>query len=133
MQKYFIPIVVIMATGKLFAQDTSNEKPKLVSITGCADVYYRYNFSNPKEYPYNNFSSFTNSHNSFELNMASIKVEHSSTKVDMVADLGFGERAEEFSYNDAGSKVAIKQLYVSYAPSPKVKFTLGSWSTHIGY
>jgi Putative beta-barrel porin-2, OmpL-like. bbp2 len=97
------------------AQDSS--KADAFKISGSADVYYRYNFNNPKEYPYNNLTSFTNSHNSFELNMASIKVEHSSKKVDMVADLGFGERAEEFSYNDAGSKVAIKQLYISYSNS----------------
>ena len=29
--------------------------------------------------------------------------------------------------------VDLKQLYVSYAPSSKVKLTLGSWGTHIGY
>ena len=116
MKKYFIAIVIIMVNEKLFAQDSSG-KSQPVSITGSADIYYRYNFNNPKEYPYNNLTSFTNSHNSFELNMASIKVEHSSKKVDMVADLGFGERAQEFSYNDSGSKVTIKQLYVSYYPS----------------
>lgn len=106
-------------------------KPKPV-ISGSADVYYRYNFQNPKS-TFNNFTSFTNSHNSFELGMASIKVEHSIGKVGMVADLGFGRRADEFSYNDAGSRVAIKQLYISYSPSSKVKLTMGSWATHIGY
>ena len=125
-------VILLTACMQTFAQD-STDKPKLVSITGSADVYYRYNFNNPKESPYNNFTSFTNSQNSFELNMASVKFEHSSKKVDMVADLGFGERAEEFSYNDTGSKVAIKQLYMSYSPSPIIKLTLGSWATHIGY
>ncbi len=28
---------------------------------------------------------------------------------------------------------AIKQAYVSYAPSDKVKFTMGKWFTHVGY
>jgi hypothetical protein len=133
MKKHFIVIILMIMSGKLFAQDSIAEKPKAVVITGSADVYYRSNFGDPKEYPYNNLTSSTNSQNSFELNMASIKAEHSSKKVDMVADLGFGERAEEFSYNDAGSKVAIKQLYISYIPSSKIKFTIGSWATHIGY
>jgi hypothetical protein len=132
MKKVVFAVIVLMAGMKSFPQD-STEKSKLVSITGSADVYYRYNFNNPKAYPYNNFTSFTNSQNSFELNMASVRLEHSSKKVDMVADLGFGERAEEFSYNDAGSKVAIKQLYLSYSPSSVIKLTFGSWSTHIGY
>ncbi|HMJ47266.1 MAG TPA: outer membrane beta-barrel protein [Ferruginibacter sp.] len=107
-------------------------KPKTI-ISGSADVYYRYNFQDPKSTPYNNFTSFTNSHNSFELGMASLKAEHSFGKVGMVADLGFGQRADDFSYNDAGSSVAIKQLYLSYKPSSKIKLTIGSWATHIGY
>ncbi len=113
------------------AQDST--KSSNFKLSGSGDVYYRYNFHNPKTAPYNNLTSFTNSHNSFELGMASLKAEHSIGKVGMVADLGFGRRAEEFSYNEAGSKVAIKQLYLTYAPSSKVKFTMGSWGTHIGY
>src|SRR6476620_5358324 len=131
MKKFISFVASILVIGTAFSQKDSTEP--VFKLSGSADVYYRYNFNDPKEYPYNNLTSFTNSHNSFELNMASIKVEHSSKKVDMVADLGFGERAEEFSYNDAGSKVAIKQLYVSYSPSSAIKFTLGSWATHIGY
>jgi hypothetical protein len=45
----------------------------------------------------NNYTSFTNSQNSFELGMASIKADYSIGKVDGVIDLGFGRRAEEFS------------------------------------
>lgn len=101
-------------------------------ISGSADVYYRYNFHNPKS-SFNNFTSFSNSHNSFELGMVSLKVEHSMGKVGMVADLGFGRRADEFSYNDGNSRIIIKQLLISYAPSSKVKLSIGSCATHIGY
>src|SRR5207344_2943118 len=47
--------------------------------------------------------------------------------------LGFGKRAEEFSYNDNGTLASIKQAFVAYSPSAKVKFTMGKWFTHIGY
>jgi hypothetical protein len=106
-------------------------KPKPL-ITGSADIYYRYNFHNSKS-SFNNLTSFTNSQNSFELGMASLKAEHTIGKVGMVADIGFGKRADEFSYNDLKSGIAIKQLYISYAPSSKIKLTMGSWATHIGY
>ncbi|CAF0881305.1 unnamed protein product [Rotaria sordida] len=58
--------------------------------------------------------------------------------VSATADLGFGRRAAEFSYNDGGSPAtlslaSVKQLYVSYAASDKVKLTLGKWATHVGY
>jgi hypothetical protein len=103
------------------------------SITGSVDVYWRYNFSNPAGGAHNNFTSFTNSHNRFELGMASVKFEHKTAKFDIVADLGFGKRATEFAYNDQGVLAAIKQAYISYSPKGWVKLTAGTWATHVGY
>ena len=112
------------------ADNSPPEKVSPLTFTGSADVYYRYDFAKTRA---NNFTSFTNSHNSFELGMASVKLEYKVSKVSMVADLGFGKRATEFSYNDEGIAAAIKQLYVSYAPADWIKFTAGSWATHVGY
>ncbi|HET9825073.1 MAG TPA: outer membrane beta-barrel protein [Chitinophagaceae bacterium] len=114
------------------AQDSTSKGN--LSISGSVDAYYRFNFHNAKDSGYtNNYTSFTNSQNSFELGMASIKGDYSVGKVDAVLDLGFGRRAEEFSYNDSKTLAAVKQAYVSYAPSTKVKFTMGKWATHVGY
>src|SRR6478735_6109266 len=123
------------------AQDSSSKGT--LTINGSVDAYYRYNFHNAKDSGRtNNYTSFTNSQNSFELGMASIKADYAIGKVEGVFDLGFGRRAEEFSYNDGDldqnkngftSLTAIKQGYVSYAPSTKVKFTMGKWFTHVGY
>ena len=131
LRKILTSSIVMTICGIGYAQDSS--KVSSFKLSGSADVYYRYNFNNPKTPLYNNFTSFTNSQNSFELGMASLKAEHSIGKVSMVADLGFGRRADEFSYNDQNSRVAIKQLYLSYAPSANAKFTMGSWATHVGY
>jgi hypothetical protein len=109
---------------------TEEEKKPALSITGGADVYYRYDFGKTRM---NNLTSFTNSHNTFELGMATVKLEHKTEKVGVVIDLGFGKRAQEFSYNDQGILAAIKQLYVSYSPADWVKFSAGSWATHVGY
>lgn len=65
--------------------------------------------------------------------MASVRLDHSFGKVSATLDLGFGTRAEEFAYNDANTRLALKQLYIGYAPSSVFKFTLGTWSTHVGY
>jgi hypothetical protein len=132
MKKYLIAVAIVMVNEKLFAQDSTKKQP-LLNISGSADVYYRYNFNNPKEYPYNSPTSFTHSSNSFELGMASIRADHSFGKVAATIDLGFGTRAEEFAYNDANTRFAIKQLFVTYAPSSVIKFTLGTWGTHVGY
>lgn len=112
------------------AQAQDSTKKATTTISGSVDAYYRFDFNNQLS---NNKTSFTNSNNSFELGMATLKVDHSIGKVTATADLGFGRRAAEFSYNDAGSLASVKQLYITYAPSSKVKFTLGKFATHVGY
>ncbi|HSZ85798.1 MAG TPA: outer membrane beta-barrel protein [Puia sp.] len=117
------------------AADTTVKTPPPVTITGSVDVYYRFNFSSPPSTLTNNYTSFTNSQNSFELGMATLRADHSFGKVSATADLGFGRRAEEFSYNDPAHPTlfAVKQLFVSYQVSDKIKLTMGKWGTHIGY
>ncbi len=136
MKKITSVIWMLLAGSEIvFSQGTDSTKKAAPAtiITGSADAYYRYNFNNPKAYPYNSATSFTHSSNSFELGMASIRADHSFGKVSATIDLGFGTRAEEFAYNDANTRFAIKQLYLTYAPSSTIKFTLGSWGTHVGY
>ena len=106
------------------------KKAPVLAITGSVDGYYKYDFGKTTA---NSFTSFTQTHNAFSLGMASLKFEHKGEKVSAVADLGFGPRAESFSYTDNGITQAIKQLYVSYAPTDWLKFTLGTWGTHVGY
>jgi hypothetical protein len=118
------------------------------TFSGSLDLYYRYNFanaspnvnfggSNPFAYT-NNYTSFTNSQNSFELGMATIRADHSWAKGGVTVELGFGRRAQEFSYNDGGtngflSLANVVQAFVYYNVSNKVKITMGKWGTHIGY
>ena len=114
----------------LSAAAQTDSTAKAVTITGSADIYYKYEFAQSK---FNNRTSFTSSHNTFELGMATVKLEHKTDNFDVVADLGFGKRATEFSYNDNGIIAGIKQLYVSYSPASWIKLTAGSWATHVGY
>ncbi len=135
LQKYMLVGILCTAFTPLFSQDTTTtatEEPcaKGLTVTGSLDVYYRYDFAKTKA---NNLTSFTNSQNSFELGMASVKLEQNFEKVSMVADIGFGKRAQDFSYNDESTLAAIKQLYISYAATDWLKFTAGSWATHVGY
>ena len=139
LQKTFATIFLLAVFIKGFSQDLTSstkkpetpvaeitepaEKTPAFTFSGSADVYYRYAFDKTRA---NNFTSFTNSHNSFELGMASVKLEYKNSKVGMVADLGFGKRAQEFSYADNGIVQAIKQLYVTYAPADWIKFTAGT-------
>jgi hypothetical protein len=135
MKKIFVFTIILSVSQVVLSQEAdSAKKTNPLTITGSVDGYYRYNFNNAKDSGRtNNYTSFTNSQNSFELGMASVKVDYAIGKVEAVADLGFGRRADEFSYNDRGGLTAIKQAYISYSPSANVKFTMGKWGTHLGY
>ena len=141
LQKLFATTLALVCFIGSYCQDSAvaaaieEPTPKPV-ISGSLDVYYRYNFANAKNVNggiTNNFTSFTNTHNSFELGMASVRLDHTFGKVSVVADLGFGKRAEDFSYKDKKTMMAIKQAYLSYQVNDKLKLTAGSWATHVGY
>ena len=131
MKRIIITGMFIGTALTVMAQTDSTKKPT-TNLTYSVDIYYRYDLNDAPDKT-NNLTSFTNSKNSFELGMASIRADHSFGKVSATADLGFGRRAQENSYNDVNTLVAVKQLYISYAPSSAVKFSIGKWSTHIGY
>jgi len=136
MLKKTLSLSLLIATflGAFAQKDTAAHvvAPPPIAITGSVDGYYRYNFSGAT----NNYTSFTNSQNSFELGMASIRGDHSFGKSAVTVDLGFGRRAAEYSYNDTSSKnnlFALKQMYFTYQLCSKVKLTAGKWGTHVGY
>lgn len=121
---------VRLDTSAVVPPTETEKKEPVLTISGSVDAYYRNDLADVKT---NSYTSFTPLHNSFALGMASIKFEHKGNKVSAVADLGFGPRAKDFSYTDEGVTQAIKQAYVSYAPTDWLKFTLGTWGTHVGY
>lgn len=134
-KKLILTGTLAMTFIAVFAQDSTFS----VKLSGYIDAYYRYNFDDAKDgVGSNSYTSFTKSQNNFALGMASLKLDASALagKLTAVADLGFGPRAEEFSYYDFASKSSltyVKQLYASYAVSSKVKFTVGKFATHVGY
>ena len=133
----------VSAIFSLLISNAQSDSTKVLTISGNVDAYYRYNFAGHQTAT-NNYTSFTNSNKSFELGMASIRADllAVSGKVGGTVDLGFGRRAEEFSYNDGESNSGkngfvslsnIKQAFVTYAPSTALKFTMGKFATHVGY
>lgn len=131
LKKILVSTIILVGSTPLFAQNTAEKtEKKNFTISGYVDGYYRFDLAKTAS---NNRSSFTNSHNSFQLGMASLKFEGTSGKLGFVADLGIGKRANEFDYNDAGLARGIKQLYATYSPTDWLKVSAGTWATHIGY
>lgn len=114
------------------AQSDSSKSNYSISTSGYVDAYYRSSFSTQSGST-NNYTSFTNSQNKLALGMASFKIDQTLGKWGSTIDLGYGKRAEEFSYNDQGLLANIKQAFISYAISDKLKISAGKWATHVGY
>src|ERR1700712_3584818 len=94
LRKISFAAIAVLFFNAANAQDST----KSVTFSGSVDAYYRYNFAGKL----NNYTSFTNSQSSFELGMASLRADATalSGKAGATIDLGYGRRAEEFSYND---------------------------------
>lgn len=122
-------MVATLFTTNLFAQDTASKAESPLTISGQVDAYYR-TTSNKIN---GSKTSYTLQNGSVGLGMANIVVAKESGKVGFVADLMFGPRAEETNYAYEGSTSFIKQLYVTYAPTEKLKFTAGNFMTFVGY
>lgn len=123
-----------MCTTASFAQEESaeTEEPKVESKTtfsGNADIYSKYGYRN-------GYTSFTGSEGSLELGMASMRIDHTTGKLNAVLDLGFGQRVEEFTYATVASiptSKYIKEAYMSYEIKKDLTITAGTFGTHIGY
>lgn len=102
-------------------------------ISGSADVYVQTNFAGKHTNSVLN-EAFPNKANSFELGMINLMMSKEIKKVGFMADIGFGPRAEAANNTLYSNTIlAIKQLYMTYAPTDWVKFTLGNFSTYFGY
>ncbi len=120
------------AVETVAAEPAAIDSTSPFSLTGAVDAYYLYSF-NKTPFP----TSFTGKHNSFTLGMANLILKKEG-KVGFVADLAFGPRAEGangYLTEDGGitSLSLIKQLFVTFAPTDGLKFTLGNFSTFVGY
>lgn len=130
LKKNFFQIasLCLLAMYTANAQDAKEILPG-TTFAGSADFYYKYDFAEVD----NSYTSFTHSHDSYEIGMASIEASHKLGKASIFVDLGFGSRASEFTYNDAANTFMIKQMYITYDFTPSFKVTAGSFGTHIGY
>ena len=132
-----LTLVGVLFTNSIFAQDAAKtEAPKEVplSISGQVDAYYRYSSNGVA-----GKTSYSDAGKGFGFGMANLQLSKDAGKISFMADVMFGPRAEGTNYyytnatNNNSSLALIKQLYVSYKPTDKLKFTLGNFMTFVGY
>lgn len=132
MKKKLLLIAFLVNCGISFSQEaevTTEKTSPATVFAGSADAYYKYDFSQVPQ----GYTSFTNTEDSFELGMVSLEASHSWEKAAVFVDLGFGNRAQQFNYNDSPYTFMIKQLTFSYQITDDLQIIGGSFGTHIGY
>lgn len=132
LRKLYFSALAFCLPVVIFAQNAEpkTEKKSALVFTGSADGYFRSDFSGNTA---NNKTSFTNSNNKLASGIISAKADLTLGKLGITADLGAGKRASEFAYNDKGALSYVKQLYASLTLTDWLKFTAGTWATHVGY
>jgi Putative beta-barrel porin-2, OmpL-like. bbp2 len=126
-------LVCVLFSNTIFAQDTAALKEAPLSIAGHVDAYYRYGTNGVA-----GKTSYSDAGKGFGFGMANLQVSKDNGKIGFMADVMFGPRAEGTNYyyvedGKSSSLAFIKQLYVTYKPTDKARFTMGNFMTFVGY
>jgi hypothetical protein len=134
--KKIITLSMFLVVLGSFAQEAPVEAPKF-TLSGSIDAYYRANLNAPNDA--DNWtkpgSSFANLPG-FALGMANIVASYEGEKVGFVADLVFGPRGTDATFNSpmySSTGQIINQLYAYWNVSESVKLTMGNFNTFLGY
>jgi hypothetical protein len=123
-----LAIIATLSTTNLFGQTDSTKNAPL-TISGEVDAYFRATGNKVNGAR----TSYTSQQGGFGLGMANVVVAKDNGKIGFVADLMFGQRGDETNYSYTGTSAIVKQLYITYKPTEKVKFTAGNFMTFVGY
>jgi len=134
--KKIITLSMFMVALSLFAQEAPVEEAPKFTLSGSVDAYYRANFTAPNdENAIAPGSSFANLPG-FALGMANVVASYEGEKVGFVADLVFGPRGTDATFNSpmySSTGQIINQLYAYWNVSESVKLTMGNFNTFLGY
>jgi len=137
--KILLLVLTSLISVNAFTQEEKiEEKEKKFSFTGSIDAYYRANLNAPNDEdavaPGSSFANLPG----FALGMANLVASYEGEKVGFVADLVYGPRGEDATFNSpslrpGGSSNIVNQLYAYWNVSESVKLTIGNFNTFLGY
>lgn len=140
MKKLILPLTLILLFPAFYtlAQEETKKKSNPITISGSADIYYKYDLSGYKNDggTSNISTSFADQQNSLSVGMIDIALSHSVGKASFVGEVAFGPRnASSAGPGDGGGVLEphIQNLYASYALTDKFSVTAGYMGTFVGY
>lgn len=142
MKKIFT-LLTVLTSLSIIAQEETETTEKKFEFNGSVDVYYRANITGPNDNigtdadpaflaPGSSFANLPG----FALGMANVIASYKGEKVGFVADLVFGPRGTDATFNSpmySATGNIVNQLYAYWNVSDKVKLTMGNFNTFLGY
>jgi hypothetical protein len=125
---FISPLLIgaFIACPLLLAQEQDSSAG--LKVSGYADMYYRHAFNKAAS-----LTSNTLDHGSFSFGWISLGVSHAEGKAGINAEVVFGPRAQEYFGSPDNVFSHIRQAYIHYSPTEVMRFSLGTFTSHIGY
>lgn len=137
-----LPATTMATEPEKEATEEEDEKPSF-ELSGMVDAYYQAGLIKADDKSALGFpTSFTDQVDQFAIGQLSLLATKEMGKVSFTGQIGFGPRAvagNSDSNGDAllgvGDNLAstVQQLFVTYAPSDWLTFTMGNFGTFVGY
>ncbi|MEM9721769.1 MAG: outer membrane beta-barrel protein [Bacteroidota bacterium] len=126
--RYLLGILICFAVVHTQAQE---EEDNSLKISGSVDTYFKYDFNDQDGDGgiASNGTSFADQHNSVSLGMVNLILEKTFGKATFVGDVSVGPRSSA----SIGKEVGIQNLYISYAFTDDLTFSMGYMGTFVGY
>jgi len=104
-----------------------NTKDSTLQISGSADVYYKYDFSESgKNFsPYSTDYAMGTKENTIDFGLLNLKINKQINKASISADLAFGPRANDSKINNAISAFYIQNIIFSYQVKKELAISAG--------
>ncbi len=127
MRQYLILCFGIFLFSNLFGQekDTTNSK---LQLKGSVDIYWRNSFNGTPS-----VTSMVYDHNSFSLGWLSVGLSKEGKKAGFETNVAFGPRSFQFYGGGDNPLSFIRDFYVYWNITPKLKATAGITQPFLGY
>lgn len=137
-----LPATTMATEPEKEATEEEDEKPSF-ELSGMVDAYYQAGLIKADDKSALGFpTSFTDQVDQFAIGQLSLLATKEMGKVSFTGQIGFGPRAVAGNIDSNGDALlgvgdnlasTVQQLFVTYAPSDWLTFTMGNFGTFVGY
>ena len=125
MNKIIFSLILIFAFVGITNAQKHHKDSSTLKISGAADVYYKYDMAQSKNFIPATDNTLGIKQNSLDFGMVDLKIQKSVGKASIYTDLAFGPRPDTKPV-DPQNSYHIQNFYLSYQLTKKLSFSAGA-------